>query len=177
MELGRCLGQRWMGSAMRVYYQDSEISITPSAFRGGEQAYALRDIERAWRVRRRALGSKVRSAALVIAVVILVQVALVLVGRWALGLAGGGTVLVVAVVLFIRWMIHLAAGAPALNAVENLRRYGSRLELWAIVDGGEVLLLSTDDAIRHGQVCRALARALADQRAARRAWQNRSREM
>jgi hypothetical protein len=125
MELGRCPGQRWMGSAMRVYYQDSEISITPSAFRGGERAYSLRDIERAWRVRRRAVGSKVRSAGLVIAAVILVQVVLVLVGRWALGLAGGGTVLVVAVVLFIRWMIHLAAGAPALNAVEDLRRYGS----------------------------------------------------
>jgi hypothetical protein len=162
---------------MRVYYQDSEISITPSGFRGGRQAYPLRDIERAWRVRRRALGGKVKSAALVIAGVILVQVGLVLVGRWALGLAGGGTVLVVAVGLFIRWMIHLAAGAPALNAVEDLRRYGSQLELWAVVSGADVLLLSTDDAIRHGQVCRALSRALADQRNAQQAWRNRSRDM
>ncbi|HEY0535863.1 MAG TPA: DUF6232 family protein [Actinoplanes sp.] len=162
---------------MRVYYQDSEISITSSAFRGGEQAYPLRHIQRVWRVRRRAMGRKVRSAGVVLAVVILVQVVLVLVGRWAFGLAGGGTVLVVAVVLFIRWMIHLAAGAPALNAVEDLRRYGSRLELWAVVAGADVLLLSTDDAIRHGQVCRALARALADQSAAQRAWRSRSRDM
>jgi hypothetical protein len=160
-------GARGWGRQMRVYYQDSEVCITPSGFQVSGRAYPLRDIERAWRLRRRALGSKVRSAGSVLAVVVLIQVVLVLVGRWVLALTSGGMVLVAGVVLFVRWMIHLAAGAPALNAVEDLRRFGSRLELWAVVAGDEVLLLSTDDAIRHGQVCRALARALADLRAAR----------
>jgi uncharacterized protein DUF6232 len=149
---------------MRVYYQDSEVCITPAVFRGGGRTYPLRDIERAWRVRRRALGGKVKSAGSVLLIVVLIQVVLVLVGRWVLALTSGGMVLVAGVVLFVRWMIHLAAGAPALNAVEDLRRYGSRLELWAVVGGADVLLLRTDDAIRHGQVCRALARALADER-------------
>jgi uncharacterized protein DUF6232 len=156
---------------MRVYYQDSEVSITPSAFRVGGQAYALRDIERPWRERRRAVGSKVRGAGLLLLVVVLIQVVLVLVGRWVLALTSGGMVLVAGVVLFVRWMIHLAAGAPALNALEDLRRYGSRLELWAVVAGADVMLLSTDDAVRHGQICRALSRALADQHA----WRSRSR--
>jgi flagellin-like protein len=168
------VGQRWTGSNMRVYYQDSEVCITPAAFRGDGQAYPLRDIERAWRVRRRALGGKVKSASSVIGLVVVIQVVLVLVGRWVLALTSGGMVLVAGVVLFVRWMIHLAAGAPALNAVEDLRRYGSRLELWAVVNGADVLLLRTDDAIRHGQVCRALARALADDRRRR---SNGSRDM
>jgi hypothetical protein len=152
---------------MRIYYQDSEVSITPSGFRINGRAYPLRDIERAWRHSRRQLGGKVRRAVALLAVVVLIQVVLVLVGRWVLALTSGGMVLVAGLVLFVRWMIHLAAGAPALNAVEDLRRFGSRLELWAVVAGDEVLLLSTDDAIRYGQVCRALARALADLRAAR----------
>lgn len=168
MELSQCPGQRQTGTKMRVYYQDSEVTVTPSAFRVRGHAYPLRDIERAWRVRRRAVGSRVRGAALVLVIVVLIQVALILVGRWVLALTSGGMVLVAGMVLFVRWMIHLAAGAPALNALEDIRRYGSRLELWAVVAGADVLLLSTDDAIRHGQVCRALARALADLRAARR---------
>lgn len=161
---------------MRIYYQDSEVSITPSGFRAGGQAYRLRDIETVWRVRRRALGRRVKGASGVLAVVVAIQVVLVLVGRWALALTSGGMVLAAGVVLFVRWMIHLAAGAPALNALEDLRRYGSRLELWAVVDGADVLLFDTDDAVRHGQVCRALSRAMADREAARQAWRNRSRD-
>jgi hypothetical protein len=160
---------------MRVYYQDSEICITPSSFRVGGQAYPLRDIEQAWRVRRRALGSRVKGAGSVLGVVVLIQVVLVVIGRWVLALTSGGMVLVGGVVLFVRWMIHLAAGAPALNALEDLRRYGSRLELWAVVAGADVLLFDTDDAVRHGQVCRALSRAIADRHAAQRAWRNRRR--
>jgi len=162
---------------MRVYYQDAEVSITPSGFRAGGQSYRLRDIEQVWWVRHRALGRRVRGAAGVLAVVLVIQVGLILLGRWVLALTSGGMVLVAGLVLFVRWMIHLAAGAPALNALEDLRRYGSRLELWAVVAGSDVLLFHTDDAVRHGQICRALARAIADRQAAQRAWRHRSRDM
>jgi len=162
---------------MRVYYQDSEVSITPSGFRVGAQSYRLRDIEQVWRVRHRALGRRVRGASGVLGVVLVIQVVLVLIGRWVLALTSGGMVLVAGIVLFVRWMIHLAAGAPALNALEDLRRYGSRLELWAVVQGSDVLLFHTDDAVRHGQICRALSRAIADRQAAQRAWRDRGRDM
>jgi hypothetical protein len=70
--------------------------------------------------------------------------------------------------LLLRAVARMIAGATALNAVENIRRYRRHLELWAVISGAQTLLLDTDDAIMHGQVCRALGRALDDRDQRRR---------
>jgi hypothetical protein len=155
-----------MVTAVRIYYRDSDVCITSSAFWVRGQGYRLRDIERAWRVRRRTVGRRAVAAALMLAIVVLSQIALLMIGGWVW--AGSGIALGAVTVLLLRAVARMIAGATALNAVENIRRYRRRLELWAVVSGVRTLLLDTDDAIVHGQVCRALGRALDDRDQRRR---------
>ncbi|MEV4704358.1 DUF6232 family protein [Actinoplanes sp. NPDC049316] len=145
---------------MRIYYHDPGVCVSSAAFSVPGFRYPLDDIERVWRVRRRALGRRSLAAAALLTGAGLAQVGICLAGRWILG--GRGLALVVAALVVVRAMARLITGAVAVNAVEDLRRYGRRLELWAGIQGTPVLLVSTDDAIRHGRICRALARALGD---------------
>lgn len=145
---------------MRVYYQDAQIRVTSSAVSVRGRLYPLCDIERTWRAGRRSAGARVTVAASLLLVVALVQLAIGLLLGWVA--AGSGTAFTVVAVLLVRTMVSLMAGATALHAVEEIRRYGRRLELWASVPSAQVLLLSTDDAIQHGRARRALARALDD---------------
>jgi hypothetical protein len=155
-----------MVTAVRIYYRDSDVCITSSAFWVRGQGYRLRDIERAWRVRRRMVGRRAVVAGLMLALMVVSQVALLMIG--GLVWAGSGIALGAVTVLVLRAVARMIAGATALNAVENIRRYRRRLELWAVVSGAQTLLLDTDDAIVHGQVCRALGRALEDRDQRRR---------
>ena len=143
---------------MRTYYEDAQIRVSSSVCSVGARHYPIGDIEWAWRVGHRRVG---RRAAFAIALLLLcsgVQLACVLAaGRWP---PADSLTLTMVAILVIRATVRLLTAPAAIHAVEDLRRYGRRWELWAIVAGCPVLLLHTDDAIRHGQVCRALARAL-----------------
>jgi hypothetical protein len=93
-----------------------------------------------------------------------VELAIWLLTWWVWAVRG---LLLIAALLLVRVIAHLAAGSKGLQAVEDMRRYGRRLQLWIRVARVPILVLSTDDAIRYGQVCRALTRALNDHDAAR----------
>ncbi|WIM99639.1 DUF6232 family protein [Actinoplanes oblitus] len=150
---------------MRIYYRDADITVAASGVRVGGRTYPLADIERAWREARRAAGPKARLAWVVLLVAVAVEASIWLTTRW---LWAGRGLLLVAGVLLVRVIAHLAAGSSGLQAMEDIRRYGRLQELWISVARVPVRVLRTDDAIRYGQVCRALARALADHDAATR---------
>jgi hypothetical protein len=144
---------------MRIYYQDADVTVAAAGLEVRGRWYPLDGIERAWRRGRRTAGRRAAVAGLVLAVMVAVEISVGLLTRW---IWAGPGLLLVAVILLVRVIAHLAAGSTGLQALEDLRRYGRRLELWVTVAGAPVLVLSTDDAIRHGQVCRALSRALSD---------------
>lgn len=123
------------GVTVRTYYRDERIRITSTAIWVDDRRYLLRELERVWRQGLPVLGR-----------------------RMLLGVA----LLLIAAVAFLWALFVVLAGAVALWGIEDIRRYGRRLELWANVRGCPVLLVRTDDAIRYGRVRRALIRALND---------------
>jgi len=149
---------------MRIYYQDADITVAASGVEVRGQVYPLGDVERAWRQARRTIGRRALTAGVVLLAAVAVELAIWLLTWWVWAVRG---LLVIAALLLVRVIAHLAAGSTGLQAVEDMRRYGRRLHLWIRVARVPVLVLSTDDAIRYGQVCRALTRALNDHDAAR----------
>jgi hypothetical protein len=142
---------------VRVYYQDAQICVASSAVWANGRRYRLCDIERAWRAGRRRAGRRVLVAAALLPVIAAAELSVGVLGWWVIP---GGGVLLLAIILLVHVVARLAGAARALQAVEDIRRYGRSLELWATVSHAPVLLLRTDDAIQYGQVCRALTRAL-----------------
>lgn len=148
---------------MRIYYQDADITVAATGVEVRGRTYALGDIEDAWRGARRAAGRKSMIAWAILLVAIVVEGAAWWSTRW---IWAGRGLLLVAAILLVRVIAHLAAGSSGLQAMENIRRYGRLHELWITVARAPVRVLRTDDAIRYGQVCRALSRALDDHEAA-----------
>ncbi|WP_436534405.1 DUF6232 family protein [Actinoplanes sp. HUAS TT8] len=144
---------------MRIYYQDADITVAASGVEVHGRAYPLGQIEEAWRGGRRTAGRKALLAWAILLVAIVVEGAVWWTTRW---IWAGRGLLLVAAILLVRVIAHLAAGSSGLQAMEDIRRYGRRQELWISVARAPVRVLSTDDAIRYGQVCRALTRALDD---------------
>lgn len=150
---------------MRIYYEDPDIAVTASGVKLSGRTFPLGDIEQAWRGGRRTAGRKSLIAWAVLLVAIVVEAAVWWSTRW---IWAGRGLLLIAAILLVRVIAHLIAGSTGLQAMEDIRRYGRRQELWITVRGANTRLLSTDDAIRYGQVCRALTRALDDHDAAQR---------
>ncbi|BCJ47548.1 hypothetical protein GCM10010168_19060 [Actinoplanes ianthinogenes] len=144
---------------MRIYYQDADVTVATSGVVLRGRAYALADIEDAWRGARRTASRKSMIAWAVLIAAIVVEAAVWWSTRW---IWAGRGLLVIAAILFVRVIAHFVAGSTGLQALEDIRRYGRRQELWITVGGTPVRVLCTDDAIRYGQVCRALTRALND---------------
>jgi hypothetical protein len=142
---------------MRVYYQDAEICVASTGVWVDGRHYPLFVIESAWRARHRHIGRRMLIAVALLPLVVLAELSVGLVGWWVIPTSG---VVVLAAVLLVHVIARLAGAATALQAIENIRQYGRRLELWASVSDSPVLLLRTDDALRYGRVCRALTRAL-----------------
>jgi hypothetical protein len=145
-----------------TYYRDSDVLVSSSAIRIGGRAYRLGEIARIWhqRGRRRwgaAAGLGVLGLAMLTPIVvgaIGIAVALVISASPAttIGLIGGGI------------LVGLAAAPLAdvlLERVDRSYDRGSRcLEIWGRIRGRDVLLLRTDNALRFGQIYRAVQRAL-----------------
>ena len=146
---------------MITYYDDRSVRVTSETLRVGDRAYPLRGLTRVWQQRgARRWGS--------------------LAGRGALGVALIGPLAVAAIGILLAFrldtsttttiaivggsvLVGLATGPIADLLFERLDRSYARglhdLQLWADVRGRPVLLLHTHDALRFGQICRALQRA------------------
>jgi hypothetical protein len=147
---------------MIEYYNDRQVRVTSAGVRVDGRAYRLADFARVWHRRgRRSWGSVAGRGALGIAMVVPVlagvlgiAVALSVDASTAttVALVGGGILLGLAA---------LPLADVLLERMDRSYARGSRsLEIWADVRGTRVLLLQTHDALRFGQIYRALQRAL-----------------
>ncbi|MEW2374507.1 DUF6232 family protein [Micromonospora sp. DT178] len=147
---------------MITYYDDRSVQVTSTAVRVDGRTFRLADISMVWHRR----GSRSWR---------------VLVGRGAIGAALAGPLVAAALgIAFALWLdrsltvtiaivgasvlIGLAVGPVADFLFEHLDRSyarGSRqLEIWARWRGQPVRLLCTGDALRFGQIYRAVQRAV-----------------
>jgi len=147
---------------MVTYYDDKSVQITSEAIRIGGRRYPLRELARVWHSK----GARSWRA---------------IAGRGALGMVLLGPLVAAAIGFFIAFTLHtsttvtigivgvsclvgLGVGPLADFLLEHMDRSytrGSRsLEIWATWRGQQVLLLETGDALRFGQIYRALQRAL-----------------
>lgn len=147
---------------MVTHYHDKSIQVTSRAVQVLDQTFPLAEISAVWHHR----GSRSWR---------------VLVGRGAIGAAlAGPLVAAVAGIALALWLSHsptvtiaiigtsvlvgLAVGPVADFLFEHLDRSyarGSRrLEIWIRWQGRPLLLLATADAVRFGQIYRALQRAI-----------------
>ncbi|MFG2045865.1 DUF6232 family protein [Micromonospora sp. NPDC048935] len=154
---------------MVTYYDDRSVQVTSTTFRVDGRSYALTDITMIWHRR----GTRSWR---------------VLVGRGAIGAALAGPLVAAALGIALAVWLHrsptvtiaivgasvlvgLAVGPVADFLFEHLDRSytrGSRqLEIWARWRGQPVRLLRTGDALRFGQIYRAVQRAVEHSQPAR----------
>ena len=147
---------------MVTYYSDKSVQITSDAIQVGERAYPLRELVRVWHTRGarswRALAG--RSALRVAMVGPLVAAAIGIL----IAVLLHSSVTVTIAIVGVSCLVGLAAGPLADVLLELMDRSYARgdrtLEIWATWRGRPVLLLATGDALRFGQIYRALQRAL-----------------
>jgi hypothetical protein len=147
---------------MITYYDDRAVKVTSDAIRVAGRSYPLRALTKVWHRRgarswtavagRGALGVALLGPA--VAAVIGIVVALTIRASTTVTVAlVGGSILV-----------GLAFGPVADVLLERMDRSYARghraLEIWAEVAGRPTLLLQTPDALRFGQIYRALQRAI-----------------
>jgi hypothetical protein len=157
---------------MRTYYHDDDIDITSDAIMISGQEYRLCDLDRIWR---RGSSPAVRGVLAGLGVIVVAAGYRIgasaawwfgdlrrWLGHWAT--AGVLPLAFLGVGMLLVALLGVLAFEVILLGVEHVRRYGRYRELWARVWGEDVLLLRTSDSMRFGMICRALRRALADQR-------------
>jgi hypothetical protein len=144
------------------YYRDRSVTVTSAGVQVDGRAYRLGEFARVWHHRgRRSWSSVAGRGAIGIAMIIpvlagalgiLVALSIAASVATTIALVGGG-------VLF--GLAALPLADVLLERMDRSYSRGSRsLEIWADVRGARVLLLQTDDALRFGQIYRALQRAL-----------------
>ena len=147
---------------MITYYRDAQVLVTSIGVRMSGREYRLEDLARIWHKRGRRDWSTVAGrGALAVAMLVPILVgtlgilvALLIDASFSttIALVGGGI------------LVGLAAAPLAdvlLEQVDRSYDRGSRrLEIWGRVRGADVLLLSTGNRQRFGQIYRALQRAL-----------------
>ncbi|HEX2771657.1 MAG TPA: DUF6232 family protein [Micromonosporaceae bacterium] len=147
---------------MTTYYSDRSVQVTSDAIRVAGRAYPLHGLRRVWYARgaRRwsALAGRGALGAAMVGPVVAAAIGIVV----ALRLDASGTATVA--IVGVSCLVGLAAGPLADVLLERMDRSyarGSRdLQIWADVRGTPVLLLHTRDALRFGQIYRALQRAV-----------------
>jgi hypothetical protein len=154
---------------MRTFYRDDQVRITSSAFHVDGHRYPLEDLDGVWRARHR-LGGRRVLIGLGVLLAAIAFTALVRYTWWFGGLrrqverwlrAGPASVAAVGFLVLLLAVLGVVAVEAGLIAIEDIRGHARELQLWASIRGEPVLLLSTNDRDRFGQVCRALVRARA----------------
>jgi hypothetical protein len=147
---------------MTVYYRDPTVQVTSDTVRVAGRAYPLSELTRVWHRRgERSWAALAGRGALGVAMIgPLVAAAIGIVVALRLDLSPLNTVAVV----LAACLVGLAAAPVADLALERLDRSYARgthrHEIWVQWRGAPVLLWQTRDALRFGQVYRALQRAL-----------------
>jgi Family of unknown function (DUF6232) len=155
---------------MITYYDDRKVRVTSDAIRVAGRSYSLRAVGRVWHVRgarswstvvgRGALGAAILGP--LVAALIGIVVAVTVRASTTM------TVLLVGVSI----LVGLAVGPLADFLLERMDRSYARgaraLEMWAEVAGRPTLILVTPDALRFGQIYRAVQRAVENTPAPRR---------
>ena len=147
---------------MIIYYDDTSVRVTSEAIRVGGRTFPLRSLNRVWHRRGgrswRALAGRGALGAALLGPVAAALLGLLIAGR--IHASATATIALVG----IACLVGLAAGPAADLLLERLDRSYARgahtLEIWADAGHGPVLLLHTRDALRFGQIYRALQRAL-----------------
>lgn len=147
---------------MVTYYDDRSVQVTSTTIRVDGRAYPLAEISTVWHLRGNRSWRVVAGRGAIGAALAGPLVAAVLGVALALWLHRSLTVTVAIVGVSV--LVGLAVGPLADFLFEHLDRSyarGSRqLELWVRWRGRPVLLLRTRDALRFGQVYRAVQRAV-----------------
>lgn len=150
---------------MVTYYRDGALQISASELTVDDRRYPLASLEYVWHrrtgaLRRRGYMLLSRGGLLVLAIVVL--------------LAAGAAVLRVDVrdtdprLLGGVALVVIALGAAAafgvdwvLDLIDRTHEHGKGVhEIWARVEGRDILLFATTDALRFGKVYRSLRRAI-----------------
>ncbi|MDQ7909814.1 DUF6232 family protein [Phytohabitans sp. ZYX-F-186] len=147
---------------MVTYYSDKSVQITSDAIRIGGRRYPLGELARVWHSKgarswraiagRGAIGAALLGPLVAAALGIVVAVTV------------HASLSVTIAIVGVSCLVGLGVGPLADFLLEHMDRSyarGSRsLEIWATWRGQPVLLLQTGDALRFGQIYRALQRAL-----------------
>ncbi|MEH1016563.1 DUF6232 family protein [Micromonospora sp. CPCC 206060] len=147
---------------MTTYYDDRSVRVTSAAIRVGGRAYPLAEFTEVWH-RRSARSWRVLGRRGALGVALVSPVVFALLGI-VVGLSLDTSLTVTIAIVGGSVLVGLAVGPLADLLFEHLDRSyarGSRtLELWVRWQGRPVRLLTTDDALRFGQIYRALQRAV-----------------
>ncbi|MEV1286439.1 DUF6232 family protein [Micromonospora sp. NPDC049679] len=155
---------------MITYYDDRFVQVTSAAIRVGGRSYPLAELAGVWHRRgsrswRAVAGRGALGAALIgplVAAAIGISIAL------SIDASTNATVTLVGV----SCLVGLAAGPLADLLLDRMDRSYDRgahdLQIWADVRGTPVLVLQTRDALKFGQIYRALQRAMESATVARR---------
>jgi Family of unknown function (DUF6232) len=153
---------RRQAASMVTFYDDRSVQITSDQFRVRGRAYPLRSLARVWHRRgRRSWRATAGRGALGMA--LLVPLGTAVLGLVvALQIHASATVTVA--LIGGACLLGLAVGPLADLLLDRLDRSydrGSHVrEIWAEIQGRQVLLLRTADAQRFGRIYRALQRAI-----------------
>jgi hypothetical protein len=148
--------------ALTVYYRDKSVRITSDVIEVQERSYPLEHLDQVWHQRGersfRVLAGRGALAAAMIGPVVAGVIGVVI----AIRLDASSTVTVALVGVSV--LVGLTAGPLTdllLNRMDDSYDRGTHdLEIWVTVRGRPVLLLRTRNALRFGQIYRAVQRAV-----------------
>jgi hypothetical protein len=164
-----------------TYYRDDDVVVTSTYLQLGGRRLRIADLEYVWhaeagptwRTMRRGAGRGVINTAMMLAgiagAVVLVGVLASAYSETKLEIALGhlpvprNTLLLVAAILLVVGFAPLLFEWALIRVDDTYDKGGSVQEIWALVDGQEIMLLRLADATLFGKIYRALQRALEDQ--------------
>ena len=147
---------------MITYYDDRAVRVTSESIRVAGRSYPLHALTKVWHTRgRRSWAAVAGRGALGIALLApLVAAVIGIVVALSLHASTTATVAMVGGSI----LVGLGFAPMADYLLEQLDRSYARgshpMEVWAVVGGRPTLLLQTSDALRFGQIYRALQRAV-----------------
>jgi hypothetical protein len=153
---------------MRLYYRDDTVQVTSESVRAGGHAVPIRELTYVWHARGRGSvreGSRLLGrGVLVFLLSIPPLIAVVCVVSLAYSAQDRGN-WTLAIIIVVACVVGALALAPFLELplgwLDRSYDRGARVhELWVQRQGQELMLLRTSDALRFGQIYRAVQRAV-----------------
>lgn len=145
---------------MAVYYRDDTVRVTSSWVQAYGLTYQLSDLSYVWHRRTRRdlrVGGRIAGRW---ALVTLLAAPVVIGTLWLLTGWGLAVLVGLAVLLGLVFTLTPLSEFPLMALERSYDRGSAVHEIWVQCRGADVLLLRTNDALRFGQIYRALQRAL-----------------